>query len=111
MIIGSPKSLKDVPVFSKLEIEELSAGAMEMIKQGIPGEVPAAVPLKHLLRITATLMEYREVVLGLSTVADESPSDAMLELIEKAKALVAAQEPKAVQPVKAEPKSRLAIPK
>jgi len=114
MIIGSPKSLSEVPVFSKLEIEELVAGSTEMLKQGIPGEVPAAVPVKHLLRLTATLEKYRAVLIKLTEAkdAEDEKKESMLsEAMDSAQELIDAEQPKAVQPVQSAPKSRLVVPK
>lgn len=94
MIIGAPKSIKEVPLFSKPEIVELTRGMDDTLRQGIPPEVPAAIPVGHLARIAATLTRFHEFIEEVAsfelsddpTTADEQ----IYELRQEAKKILAA---------------------
>lgn len=60
MIIGTPKSLEEVPILTSDNIRELSGHGLGMLQSGVPGEVPAAVPLRQMVQIIATLKKYHE---------------------------------------------------
>lgn len=62
MIIGTPKSLDEVAILTADNIHELSGHGLGMLQSGVPGEVPAAVPLHQMIQIIATLRKYHAFV-------------------------------------------------
>jgi len=96
MIIGQPKSIDEIPVLTVENIKELCQHGMGMIQSGVPGEVPAAVPLNQLLQIIATVNKYHalaEKVAHIEAGVGDLPKlmDAWAEATEEAKALLATQ--------------------
>lgn len=59
-IIGT-KGLDNQHPFCAIELHELFVGGDNMAKQGMPPEIPAAIPLGQLLRLTATLKKYHDI--------------------------------------------------
>lgn len=66
MVIGTPKNLDDVYPFCQYELNELFAGMDGAIKNGMPAEVPAAIPFGQLTRITGTLKRYHDLLVALT---------------------------------------------
>lgn len=61
-IIGAPTDLMDISPFCGTELAELYKGAEQLLSQGVPMEVQAALPTGDLLRIAATLRRYHELI-------------------------------------------------
>lgn len=98
MIIGTPKSLAELPIFSKPEYDELVDGMTNLVASGTPLEVPAAIPLNQLARMSATLKAYRGFIQKVSQVEDglETPelTDRWSALRAEAEKLLSAEPPK-----------------
>lgn len=97
MIIGT-KRLDEQPPFCAAELRELFVGFDNMAKQGIPPEVPAALPSGQLLRIAATLKLYHDLAKKVVEVEDgvEKPEDLtekLSELRQEAQELLEAPPP------------------
>ena len=114
MIIGTPKSLDEVPILTSANIKELSGHGLGMLQSGVPGEVPAAVPLRQMVQIIATLKKYHEFadkVAHVEAGVGDLPKlmDAWTEISNEARELINTAEP--VKPIlAASPGARLIIP-
>jgi len=80
-IVGGPKGLDDVPAFNDATLDELIKGMDEMVAQGTPLEVPAAMPIGQLAGVARTLRDQRAMIKTLEeelaglkkAVVDEKP--------------------------------------
>lgn len=107
MIIGAPKNLDEVAIFSTPEVEELVKGMTELVKSGTPLEVPAAIPLIQLARITSTLRTFRDFAKDLA----DSENGTLEAFQETAQTLLGGYEQsEGEEEVKLSSSSRLIIP-
>lgn len=56
-VVGA--SIKDYLPFCSPEIDELYRGVVELAQLGQPPEIPAAIPMGHLIRMGKTVQDYR----------------------------------------------------
>jgi len=61
VIIGEKKKAVDLPLMDQSEIAQLREGTERMLEQGVPLEVPAAVRIADLIRITKTMQAYADI--------------------------------------------------
>jgi hypothetical protein len=101
MIIGAPKSIDEFPVFADQEINELINGMENLVKSGVPGAVPAGIPIVQLARIASTIKAYHELAkkmaapfAGIETPGTGQMLEAIDALQEEARALVEIDPPK-----------------
>ena len=98
MLIGTPKTLAELSIFSKPEYDELVNGMTQLVASGTPLEVPAAIPLNQLARMSATLQAYRGFIQKVVQVEDglETPelTDRWSALRAEAEKLLSAEPPK-----------------
>ena len=66
MIIGAPKTLDDMPVFSRQEVMDYIRGCHHLAGEQIPPEVPGSLPIEHILRLGSTLKAYHRLLTALS---------------------------------------------
>ena len=71
IIIGAKKKAQELPLMSESEIKELIQGSERLLEQGVPLEVPAAVRVGDLVRISSTMKRYRELLISFTTRVDE----------------------------------------
>jgi hypothetical protein len=71
IIIGAKKAGERLPLMSGEEIKELIQGSERLLEQGVPLEVPAAVRVGDLVRISSTMKRYRELLISFTTRVDE----------------------------------------
>jgi hypothetical protein len=62
IIIGAKKKAQELPLMSGGEIKELIQGSERLLEQGVPLEVPAAVRVGDLVRISSTMKKQRELL-------------------------------------------------
>jgi hypothetical protein len=106
MIIGA-KGLDDQHPFTEAELRELFVGMEQLMKAGMPPEVPAAFPIGQLGRMTITLKRLHLLAANLvKESAEENPNYA--PLVEEAKKLLTTPPPLAAPAPQA--KSRLILP-
>ncbi len=114
VIIGAKKKAQELPLMSGGEIQQLIEGSDRLLEQGIPLEVPAAVRVADLVRISSTMKRHRELLVEfvdlvstLRDAADEAqPIDEILEygaaplfkLEEKIKEVINIEPPPLVEP-------------
>lgn len=116
MLVGTPK-LKEMQTFSAPELKELFSGMETYLNNGVPLEIPAAIPIGQLARIVSTLQRYHGLVdkVAYLEAGIESPGiDRLMEAWDtmqaEAKELLEVKPPE--QPkIVAAPQSRLIIPK
>lgn len=102
-IIGAPTDLMDITPFCGIELAELYKGAEQLLSEGVPMEVQAALPTGDLLRIAATLRRYHELIARFvhdyEGCKEQDDVDAAVEvvdqMIEDAQALLSAPPPSA----------------
>lgn len=116
MLVGTPK-LKDMQSFSEPELKELFTGMEAYLSNGVPLEIPAAIPIGQLGRIVATLQRFHALVekvahveAGVEVPGMDQLIDRMGVVAEEARELLSAKPPEAPKVVPANP-SRLIIPK
>jgi hypothetical protein len=66
MILGT-KKLEDQAAFTEEERQQLYKNARDMIAEGVPGEIPAALPAGLLIRLIGTLKKYDELLARLAS--------------------------------------------
>ena len=104
MIIGARKEAEQLPVMSGEEIVQLIEGSQRLIEQGIPLEVPAAVRVGDLVRISSTMKSYRELLTRFVVSYDEKEAgggdwtDLYEDAYEDAKEVINIGPPPLVQP-------------
>ena len=59
-IVGVPRSLEDFPILNSSEIEEFVGASRQILTQGMPLEIPAAMPMELMVRVAATLVHFTE---------------------------------------------------
>ena len=59
-IIGAPRSLEEFPILNSGEINEFVNASRQILTQGMPLEVPAAMPMELMARVAATLVHLTE---------------------------------------------------
>jgi hypothetical protein len=59
-IIGVPRSLEEFPILNPTEIEEFVGASRQILTQGMPLEIPAAMPMELMVRVAATLVHLTE---------------------------------------------------
>ena len=93
MIVGT-KKFEERRTLSQEELNGLFQNAEAMAKQGVPDNVPAAVPVGQLLELAVTVQRFRDVVKKLAEVEDGMEQPKLIEafdgLREEAKVLLAA---------------------
>jgi len=108
-LIGE-KGLDSIEPFCAPELMELFKGMDGTLSQGVPPNVPAAIPLIQLARIIASLKRYRDVAHRLveeskKTGVEDGPMPDYESVVAQAKALLE------VGPPKPRPSSRLVLPR
>ncbi len=104
IIIGAKKKAQELPLMSGEEIKELIEGSARLIEQGIPLEVPAAVRVGDLVRISSTMKGYRELLTRFVESYDEKEAgggdwtDLYKEAYEEAKEVINIAPPPLVKP-------------
>jgi hypothetical protein len=71
IIIGAKKKAQELPLMSEGEIKELIQGSERLLEQGVPLEVPAAVRVGDLVRISSTMKRHRELLAAFVDKVDE----------------------------------------
>tara|TARA_Y100000310_G_scaffold115743_1_gene114341 strand:+ start:4497 stop:4754 length:258 start_codon:yes stop_codon:yes gene_type:complete len=59
-LVGSKKTLQDMPLLTDEEINNFINAAKHLLDQGTPLEIPAALPTELLVRTAATLLSLKE---------------------------------------------------
>ncbi len=59
-IVGAPRSLEEFPILNPEEIEEFVSASRQILTQGMPLEIPAAMPMELMVRVAATLVHFTE---------------------------------------------------
>jgi hypothetical protein len=78
VILGEKKKAVDLPLMDRSEIAELTQGTERMLEQGVPLEVPAAVRIADLIRITKTMNVYAKLLQRFAdSVAEEATEEDM----------------------------------
>lgn len=113
IIIGAKKKAQELPLMSESEIKELIQGSERLLEQGVPLEVPAAVRVGDLVRISSTMKRHRELLVEFlelmdtlrdhaDAIADEEPQlvdcPTLFDLEEKIKEVIDISPPPLVQP-------------
>ena len=60
-IIGQKFELEELEPFARVDLEQFIQGARDMMKQGVPEHVPAAMPVGHICRLARTMLDYMPV--------------------------------------------------
>jgi hypothetical protein len=98
VIIGEKKKAVDLPIMDKTEIAELTQGTERMLEQGVPLEVPAAVRIADLVRITKTLEAYGTLLQKFSALIEEEGTPEDLEVLHSEVILVLNPPPQLITP-------------
>lgn len=100
MIVGQPKSVEELGPLAQSEIDEMIQGATEALANGVPMEVPAAMPLLLLCRMAATFKLQRELLTlianlpkGITFDEQLARTEAVRQIEEKAAALLQVTKP------------------
>ena len=108
MIIGQPKTVDDLDPFSLKTIAEFEAGMNGQLSQGMPLEIPVAMPFGQMCQMARTVKAYKAVAEKLCAL--ELVDESFVALQEEAKTLLETPEPApapAVQPAQ----GRVILPK
>ena len=54
-LLGQPKTLDDIEVYDERTIDAFADGAQQMLSQGLPIEVPAAMPMGQIAQCAKTM--------------------------------------------------------
>tara|TARA_R110000851_G_scaffold149549_1_gene290111 strand:- start:132 stop:455 length:324 start_codon:yes stop_codon:yes gene_type:complete len=81
VILGEKKKAVDLPLMDQSEIAELTQGVERMLEQGVPLEVPAAVRIADLIRITKTMTAYADLLRKFSSLIEEESTDEDMEAL------------------------------
>lgn len=81
VIIGEKKKAVDLPIMDKTEIAELTQGTERMLEQGVPLEVPAAVRIADLIRITKTMNAYAKLLQRFADSVEEEGTEEDMEAL------------------------------
>jgi hypothetical protein len=96
MILGTPKSLDEIPPLTVKTINELAAGMEQQIAAGTPPDVPAMMPMGQIAQFARTLKAYLAVSEALVALKGDD-MDTIIEqldaLREEAQALLDTPEP------------------
>jgi hypothetical protein len=81
VIIGEKKKAVDLPLMDQSEIAQLQEGTERMLEQGVPLEVPAAVRIADLIRITKTMKAYGDLLKQFSEAVEEEATPEDMEAL------------------------------
>lgn len=98
VIIGEKKKAVDLPLMDKSEIAELTQGTERMLEQGVPLEVPAAVRIADLIRITKTMTAYAALLQKFSDLVEEEGTTEDMEVLHSEVILVLNPPPQLIVP-------------
>ena len=59
-LLGQPKTLNDIEVYDEKTIDAFADGAEQMLSQGLPVEVPAAMPMGQIAQCAKTMKAQHE---------------------------------------------------
>jgi len=81
VIIGEKKKAVELPLMDRAEIEQLQEGTERMLEQGVPLEVPAAVRIADLIRITKTMTAYADLLRKFTTLIEDEGTEEDMEAL------------------------------
>jgi hypothetical protein len=115
MIIGQPKKVEELPIFSVNTIKEFEAGMNAQLQGGLPLNMPIAMPFAQLCQMSHTMLAYKNAMADLAALERGEDEDDASFLVRLGALRARAQElldkkdpsPDAIQPAQ----GRLLVPK